>query len=326
MHIIHDEIGSPKITSKSTGGNSALFTIAPLPNGYGMTLGNALRRVLLSSVPGAAITAVRIDGVSHEYTTITGLKDTILDFCLNLKQVSLQKFGKEVEIITLSKKTGDITAKDIKGSSDIEVLNPDLVLSTLGKKGSGITAELKVEKGVGYLPAAQQQKTAEDGENWIYLDATFSPVRRVRYDVTATRVGENTDLDKLEIEIETNGSLSPEDAMKFSASVLHSYYDLFQKDQEDIVEPEFLSTTTSAASSQEEESEDDVQESYTPIEVLNLSPRTLNALINGEIGSIEELVKCSSAKLENLRGFGKKAMDEIAEVLATRGLSLSDDE
>lgn len=327
MHIIHDEIGLPRITSRSTGDHSAHFTIAPLPSGYGMTLGNAIRRVLLSSVPGAAITAARIEGASHEYTTLAGMKDTVLDLCLNLKQVALKKHTSGAEIATLSQKgAGDVVAKNIETSSDVEVLNPEHVLSTLGKKTDSLSFEVKIDKGVGYLPAAAQQNAEKEGENWIYIDATFSPVTRVKYEVSATRVGENTNLDKLEIEIETNGSLSPEDSMKFSANVLASYFTLFQKDEEDLVQPEFMATVASASSSLEDEEEDASQESYTPIEVLNLSPRTLNALINGEIGSIEELVQCAPAKLENLRGFGKKAMDEVYAVLETRGLSLSEDE
>ncbi len=326
MHIIHDEIGLPKITSKKTGEHSAAFTFSPLPNGFGMTLGNALRRVLLSSVPGAAITAVKIDGASHEYTTLTGMKETILDLCLNLKQVSLRKHSAGKEIASLSKKgAGDVLASDISFSSDVEILNPNLVLSTLGKKTDGLRLEVKIDKGVGYMPAAEQQKDDGEGENWMYLDATFSPVLRVKYEVSATRVGGNTNLDKLEIEIETNGSLEPEESLQFSSEVLKSYFDLFQKGEE-LIESEFMATVASASASSEIEEEESPQESYTPIEVLNLSPRTLNALINGEIGSIEELVKCTPAKLENLRGFGKKAMDEVYEVLETRSLSLADEE
>lgn len=186
--------------------------------------------------------------------------------------------------------------------------------------------EVKIDKGVGYVPAAEQQKNADAGENWIYLDATFSPVLRVKYEVSATRVGENTNLDKLQLEVETNGSLTPEEAVKFSANILQSYFLLFQKDESELIEPEFMASVASATASREEEGEELPQETYTPIEVLNLSPRTLNALINGEIGSVEELVKCTPAKLENLRGFGKKAMDEVRDVLSLRNLSLTDEE
>jgi len=327
MHIIHEEIGLPQMTIKTTGDNSAHFEIAPLPSGYGVTLGNALRRVLLSSVPGAAITAIRFDGASHEFSTLSGMKDSVLDFGLNLKEVRLRKHEKDPEIATLSKKgPGDILAKDLQTSSDVEILNPDFVLTHLSQKADKMKIDVKIEKGVGYLPAAEQQKNAEDGENWIYLDATFSPVLKVKYEVVNTRVGEKTNLDKLLLDVETNGSLTPEEAVKFSAAVLESYFSLFQKDQEELVESEFMATISSAAAPSEEEIDESEQESYTPIEVLNLSPRTLNALINGEIGSIEELMKCSLAKLENLRGFGKKAMDEVREVLAARGLSLIEDE
>lgn len=327
MHIIHEEIGLPKITSQSIGGHSALFTIAPLPNGFGMTIGNALRRVLLSSVPGAAITAVRIDGTSHEYSTLAGMRDSVLDLCLNLKQVALRKFSKGTEIALLTKKgAGDVFAKDIHASSDIELLNPELLLTKLSDKSDNISMEVKIDKGVGYVPAAEQQKNADAGENWIYLDATFSPVLRVKYEVSATRVGENTNLDKLQLEVETNGSLTPEEAVKFSANILQSYFLLFQKDESELIEPEFMASVASATASREEEGEELPQETYTPIEVLNLSPRTLNALINGEIGSVEELVKCTPAKLENLRGFGKKAMDEVRDVLSLRNLSLTDEE
>lgn len=331
MHIIHDEIGIPKVTmSGGTGGddNTATFTIAPLPNGFGHTLGNALRRVLLSSVPGAAITAVRIDGANHEYMTIEGVTDTALDICLNLKQVDLRKHSAGAETATLAMKgEGDLKAGEIKASSDVEIINGDHVVTTLDKKAKSISMEVKIEKGVGYLPAKQQQKTVakKDGEGWIYIDATFSPVERVQYEVSATRVGDNTDLDKLEMTIITNGSISAEDAMKFSSQVLQQYFELFQKDQSEMVESEFMASMDaggSAAAGDDEWGGSDVQESYTPIEVLNLSPRTLNALINGNIGSIEELVECSMAKLENLRGFGKKAMDEVAEALEGRGLAL----
>jgi DNA-directed RNA polymerase subunit alpha len=327
MHIIHDEIGLPKITSRRLGGHSFLLTVSPLPNGFGVTLGNALRRVLLSSVPGAAVTAVRVDGVSHEYTTISGMRESVLDLCLNLKQIALKKYSPGVEISSLSKKgEGSVCAKDISFSSDIELLNPDLVLSTLGEKEDGLRFEVKIDKGVGYISAREQQKDSEDGENWIYLDANFSPVLKVKYEVFATRVGENTNLDKLELEVETNGSIDPDDAVKFSAGVLKSYFDLFQKEEEEKVEPGFMATLDSVAASTEGEEEDAPQESYTPVEVLGLSPRTLNALLNGEIGSVEALVKCTPARLGNFRGFGKKAMEEVDKVLQARNLSLAEEE
>jgi DNA-directed RNA polymerase subunit alpha len=326
MHIIQEEIGLPKIKTESVSGNHAVFTVSPLPSGYGMTLGNAFRRVLLSSLPGACVTSVKIDGVTHEYTTLPGVKDSILDILLNLKGLRIKKHSKETETIKLSvKKEGEVTAKAIEHSSDIKILNPDLLITSLTTKSAKLNIEMVVEKGVGYTPASLRRKDNKD-IGTILVDAIYSPVVKVRYDVSNTRVGQMTDLDKLTLEIETNGSITPEDALKFSANVLKSYFDLFLVANEE-VEPDFRSDYKKIKErenvvSQEEEGK---KESYTPIEILNFSPRTLNSLINGGIGSIEQLVKCTPAKLGNLRGFGKKAMTEVRDALATKGQKLTDD-
>lgn len=322
MHIIHEEIGFPRILTEKKEGNTAIFTISPLPSGFGMTIGNALRRVLLSSVPGAAITAVRVDGVTHEYTTISGMKDSILNLVLNLKRVALSKDSKEPVIIALEHKgEGDVLAKSIKASNDIKILNPELVITTLDKKSSKLNIEMRIEKGVGYSPASERQKNEEE-TGWILMDAIFSPVINVQYEVNAVRVGQMTNLDKLTIKVETNGCLSPEDAVKFSAKMLESYFALFQKDQDEFIEKDFIADFDAQKTSSEKNSGEEEKETYTPVEILNLSPRTLNALINGDIGSIEELVQCSEDKLDTLRGFGKKAMDEVKEALSSRGLKL----
>ena len=325
MHIIQEEIGLPKIQAESTGDNLAVFSISPLPSGYGMTLGNAFRRVLLSSLPGAAITAVKIEGASHEYSTLPGVKDSVLDILLNLKLVQIKKHSKDPETVKLSvSKEGDVTAKSIEHSSDMEILNPDLVITSITKKSAKLNIEMVVEKGVGYVPASLRKKNKKD-IGLIQIDAIYSPVKKVRYDVTSTRVGQMTDLDKLTIEIQTNGSITPEDALKFSSSVLKSYFDLFLIEEDDI-EPDFRSDVQKVKEKElEEQEEESKKETYTPIEILNFSPRTLNALINGGIGSIEQLVKCTPSKLGNFRGFGKKAMTEVSEALATRGLSLMDE-
>jgi DNA-directed RNA polymerase subunit alpha len=325
MHIIQEEIGLPKIKVVSSEGNKTVFSISPLPPGYGMTLGNAFRRVLLSSLPGAAITSVKIDGVSHEYSTISGVKDSVLDILLNLKLVQLKKHSKGAEVIKLSAtKEGDVTAKSIEHSSDIEILNPELVVTHITKKGVKLNMELTVEKGVGYEPASLRKKDKKD-IGMIQIDAMYSPVKKVRYDVANTRVGNMTNLDNLTLEIETNGSISSEDALKFSSSVLKSYFELFLLEEDDI-EPDFRSDVKTVKEKEvEEQEEESKKETYTPIEILNFSPRTLNALINGGIGSIEQLVKCTPSKLANFRGFGKKAMTEVSEALATRGLAIEDD-
>jgi DNA-directed RNA polymerase subunit alpha len=328
MHIIQEEIGPPKISSSSPAGDSSgddhhlIFTISPLPPGYGMTLGNALRRVLYSSLPGAAVTSMRIDGVSHEYTTMKKMVESALDIGLNLKQLALRKFHKDPEVITLEGKGPCVLkAKDLQVSSDIEVLNPDLHIVTL-EKGGSIKMNVNVQKGVGYDPASEQNKK-ESEPGLIYLDAVFSPVKRVRYSVEPARVGQRTNLDKLIVEVETNGSLSAKDAMKFASQLLTSYFKYFSLDEEEI-ERDFLANfQRAAAAGVPADADQQVKQSYTPIEILNLSPRTLNALINGGIGSIEQLTKCTHPTLTNLRGFGSKALDEVEQILAERGLALS---
>jgi len=325
MHIIQEEIGLPKIKTESLGPNRILFTISPLPSGYGMTLGNAFRRVLLSSLPGAAITSVKIDGVTHEYTTVPGVQDSVLDIILNLKELYLKKESKEPEKITLSAhKEGEVLAKQIEHSKNIQILNPDLRITSITKKSAKLNIEMTIEKGVGYVPVTLRKKTNKD-IGAILVDAIYSPVRKVRYDVSHTRVGEMVDLDKLTVEIETNGSITPQDALKFSASVLKSYFDLFLIEGEE-VESEFRSSVQQVKAKQlQEEEEESKKETYTPIEILNFSPRTLNSLINGGIGSIEQLVKCTPSKLSNFRGFGKKAMTEVLDALTARGLKLMDE-
>jgi len=333
MHIIQQEIGLPKITAKKVGDNHTLFTIAPLPNGYGMTLGNSFRRVLLSSLPGAAVAAVKIKGATHEYTALDKVKDSVLDMLLNFKQLSLKKHSKKPTILKLELKnhSGEVKASDITKDADVEILNKDLVITTLDKKNE-LKMEIVIEKNVGYLPAAERQKNNKE-VGLIYLDAMFSPVKQVRYDVSNTRVGQMTDLDKLELEVKTNGSMIPEDAVKFASNILKSYFDLFNQ-KEEAIEEEFLTDPAKAIKDKEDPATvsliggvDDVvgeasTEKYTPIETLQFTPRTLNALINGGIGSVEQLMKCNPAKIAELRGFGSKALDEVKEKLATKNLEL----
>lgn len=327
MHQIQEEIGIPKIKTEKVADNHVIFTIGPLPPGYGTTAGNALRRVLLSSLPGAAVTAVKINGISHEYSTIKGIKDSVLDITLNLKLLNLKKTTKEPSKMSLKvSKEGIIKAKDIKAPSDIEILNPTLYITTADTKSAKLDMEIRVEKGVGYYPAAQRPKEEAEESNLIMVDAIFSPIERVRYDVEATRVGQMTNLDKLILEVVTNGTISPEDALKFSANILKSYFGLFDQDQIP-VEPEFMSDIKKIVQKElEEEKKKPKQESYTPIEILGFSPRTLNSLINGGIGSIEQLTKCTPSKLANLRGFGKKALTEVEAALKGRDLVLTDEE
>lgn len=330
MHIIQEEIGLPVFsTSKGTKGDDShvVFTIAPLPPGYALTLGNALRRVLLSSLPGAAITSVRIQGVQHEYTTVKGVTESVVDIMLNLKQVKLRKHNKDSETISLDVKgPREVKASDLKVSPDIEILNPDLHLFTI-EKGGSVSMEIAVEKGVGYEPAAERNKKHHE-PGLMYIDAVFGPVERVRYEVESARVGQRTNLEKLVIEVMTNGSLTAEEAMQFASQMLQSYFKYFGSDQK-TVEPEFMADFSRVSAAQIEDmgtpGAAPAKESYTPIEILNLSPRTLNALINAGVGSIEQLTKCTESILSNFRGFGAKALDEVKMTLATRGLTLAEE-
>lgn len=328
MHIIQEAIGLPVFSStKGSRGDDShkVFTIAPLPPGYGMTLGNAMRRVLLGSLPGAAVTSIRAHGVQHEYTTIKGVTESVMDIMLNLKQLKLRKHSKEPQTIMLEAKgPKEIFAKDLKVSSDIEVLNPDLRLFSI-EKGGSVDMQLTVEKGVGYEPATERNKKHHE-PGLMYIDAVFTPVERVRFEVESARVGQQTNLDKLILDVATNGSLTADEAVQFASQLLQSYFAYFGSDQK-TVEPEFMADFTRTAAHPMEEVAGGVatpvKESYTPIEILNLSPRTLNALINAGVGSIEQLTKCTESILSNFRGFGTKALDEVKATLATRGLSLS---
>ena len=326
MHIIQEEIGLPKVTNaqvKKGDATHVVFSVGPLPPGYGMTLGNALRRILLSSVPGTAISSLRVAGVNHEYTTLKGVRESVFDIALNLKQVKLHKHHKDSEVVTLEGKGPKVLkAGDIAVSSDIEVMNPDLEILHL-EKGSSIKMDLTVEKGVGYQSASELNKKRNE-PGLMHIDTIFSPVERVRFEVEPTRVGQRTNLEKLVIEVVTNGSLSADEAIRFASQLLSQYFNFFSLDQK-TVEKEFMADFTRTSQVLPETDRQSAKESYTPIEILNLSPRTLNSLINAGVGSIEQLTKCSPATLSNFRGFGTKALDEVKATLATRGLTLTEE-
>lgn len=320
MHIIQEEIGLPKITEQKIADFHSIFTISPLPQGYGTTLGNGLRRVMLSSLPGAAVTGIKVKGVTHEYATLKGVKDSVLDIMLNLKQLAITMEGSMEQMVNLKiKQAGVVTAGDIELPGGMKIHNPDLYLTTIDKGGS-LDMDIRIEKGVGYR-ASVIGEHHDDNAEIIEIDAVFSPLNRIHYTIEATRVGQKTDLDKLLLEVKTNGSISPDEALRFSGKVLESYFSIFNRSDE-VVEPEFMSDfdKIAAKAKAEEDSSKPAQQSYTPIEILGLSPRTLNALINGGIGSIEELTKSNDSKLANLRGFGKKALTEVADALEKRGM------
>lgn len=300
MHTIHTVIGVPKISQQNISANEATFIMGPLPNGYGVTLGNSLRRVMLSSIPGTRVTGVKINGISHEYATLPGVHDSILDILLNLKGLIVEKTTPGTEWITLSKKTpGLVTAADIIKTADIKVLNPDMYITSLDA-GFSFEAQIRIEKNVGYK-SVEDLKSKEEDMQVLLIDANFSPVLNVKYTVENTRYGEITNLDALQITVKTNGVMSPSDVVKFSGKMLESYFQLFNEESLQ-VGGEFIANIREVIEKEKQEVKADLErETYTPVEIMGLSPRTLNALVNGDILSIEHLTKCTEAKLSSIK-------------------------
>lgn len=322
MHIIHDQIGVPKISQVSQDGNLGGFSVEPLPRGFGVTLWNSLRRVLLSSIPGTKVTGIKVEGISHEYSTLPGIKDSIVDIMLNMKDLVVTKEEPGIEWLKLSKnKAWVVTAGDITTPAGIEILNKDMYITEIDRDGLNLDIDIRIEKDTGYL-SIEELKKREDDVNVLVIDANFSPVLNVKYTTSDSRFGDITNLDSLNMEILTNGVISPSDALKFSGDMLKSYFSIFNEDALQI-EWSFIHDVKDLIEKEKEEIKEEMQkETYTPIELMGLSPRTLNALINGNIFTIEQLVKCTETKLSSIKGFGKKAMTEIRSALDERGLKL----
>jgi DNA-directed RNA polymerase subunit alpha len=292
---------------------SATFTIEPLHSGYGMTLGNSLRRVLLSSIAGAAVTAFRVEGVNHEFTTLPGVKEDVVDIMLNLKGVRFRVFSDEPQTLRIEKSgKGAVTAKDIKTNADVEVVNPEHVIATLDDAKTKLAMDIVVETGRGYR-TIEESGTNRKASDMIVVDAIFSPVLRVRYKVENTRVGQMTDLDKVLISIDTDGSITPRDAFEEASAILvNQYTALAGQTTVESGAPVGSTDETSEGDSDREEP----AELMTPIEELNLSARTTNALINNEIHTLKDLFSLSDSELRDLKGFGNKALDEVKEKMA----------
>jgi DNA-directed RNA polymerase subunit alpha len=303
----------PRIVNvRDVGTNIAKITIEPLDRGFGHTLGNALRRVLLSSIPGAAITEVEIDGVLHEYTTIEGVQEDVTEIMLNLKGLAIRMHAREESILTVNKK-GPCTvyASDIALDHDVEIVNPDHVIGHLSKQGV-LNMTMKVEMGRGYQPAAVRL-VEEEGDRPIgklVLDASFSPVRRVAYTVDSARVEQRTDLDKLIIEIETNGTLDSEDAVRQAAGLLRDQLAVFVD----------LSGKEAEAPSKPQAEIDPIL--LRPVDDLELTVRSANCLKAESIYYVGDLIQRTEVELLKTPNLGKKSLTEIKDVLASNGLSL----
>ncbi|MEI6750930.1 MAG: DNA-directed RNA polymerase subunit alpha [Candidatus Saccharibacteria bacterium] len=289
---------------------SATFVIEPLHTGYGMTLGNSLRRVLLSSISGAAVTAFKIEGATHEFTTVNGIKEDVVEIMLNLKSICFRIFG-EADSHTLrivKKGKGKVTAKDIQTTADVEIVNPDFVIANIEDDKASFIIDIVVETGRGYRTI--EEVTANKASDMIAVDAIFTPVLRVRYKVENTRVGRVTDLDKLMLTVDTDGSITPRDAFEEAAAILVNQYTALAGQTR--VEVALPLTASSVAN----DIEDENSELLTSIEDLNLTARTSNALVNNDIHTLKDLFGLSESELKELKGFGSKALDEVKEKMA----------
>ncbi len=290
----------------------ARITMEPLERGFGHTLGNALRRILLSSIPGCAVTEVEIEGVLHEYTTIEGVQEDVLDILLNLKNLSVRMEGRDEATLVLKKKGfGPVYARDIELVNDVEIVNPDLVIAHMTEAGE-LNMTLKIERGRGYQPATVR-KEGEEGSRPIgrlLLDASFSPIRRVTYTVDTARVEQRTDLDKLIIELETNGSVNPEETIRRAAAILQEQLSVFVT----------LESTEEETQAEPEAEIDPIL--LRPVDDLELTVRSANCLKAENIYYIGDLIQRTEVELLKTPNLGKKSLTEIKDVLATHGLSL----
>ncbi|HED12846.1 MAG TPA: DNA-directed RNA polymerase subunit alpha [Gammaproteobacteria bacterium] len=295
---------------KALGDNRARITLEPLERGFGYTLGNALRRILLSSIAGSAVTEVTIDGVMHEYSVIEGVQEDVLEILMNIKELALLMHSDDDTVLTLRKKgPGIVTAADITANHNVEIKNPDAVIAHLSDNAD-LSMQLKVTSGRGYQIADSKASEADRMVGSMLLDASYSPVQRVFYEVENARVEKRVDLDRLVIEIETNGTVDPEDTVRMAATILSDQLSSFVN----------LEETTSESQKQEEPEVDPVL--LCPVDDLELTVRSANCLKAESIYYIGDLIQRSENELLKTPNLGKKSLTEIKDVLASRGLAL----
>jgi DNA-directed RNA polymerase subunit alpha len=308
----------PRIVHEELDENRGIFVIEPLDRGFGYTFGNSLRRVLLSSLEGAAVTAVKIEGVAHEFTTLPGVTEDVTDIILNLKSLVCRLYGEspEIEVHIAKKGEGVVTAADIEAPADLEILNPDLEIAHLSGKGK-LELTLTIGRGRGYVPA-ELNRGPETTIGVIPIDSIFSPVRRVAYDVEAARVGQRTDYDKLRLDVTTDGSLEPRDAIGQAAEILIKQLMIF-------TDMEF---ERPGAAEDEEAGEPALAHGMEnfPIEELELGVRSYNCLKRVGIETIGDLVSKTEGELASIPNFGRKSIEEVKETLSAHGLTLRGEE
>jgi DNA-directed RNA polymerase subunit alpha len=296
--------------------NYGKFTAKPLERGYGLTLGNSLRRVLLSSLQGAGIVAVKVDGVDHEFGTINNIKEEVSEIILNLKEIRFKITDKEEVTLILEKNSeGAVKASDIQTNAHVKVLNPEHTICNVSSGGS-IRMELKVSRGKGYVTALDNKDSFDLPVGWIYIDTLFSPVHRVNYTVTNSRVGKRTDFDKLTLEVWTNAGIDPVDAVAISAKILRDQLSVFLNFEDKDAPAEVKPTTTAGGAGVANEA------LLKPVSELELSVRSANCLQNANIKYIYELVSKTEGEMLRTKNFGRKSLNEIKEILSSMGLGL----
>ena len=305
------EFEKPNITKIDENKDYGKFVIEPLERGYGTTLGNSLRRVLLASLPGAAVTSINIDGVLHEFDTVPGVREDVMQIILNIKGIAVKSYVEDEKIIELDVEgPAEVTAGDILTDSDIEIVNPDHYLFTIGE-GSSLKATMTVNSGRGYVPADENKKdNAPVGT--LAVDSIYTPVTKVNYQVEPARVGSNDGFDKLTLEILTNGTIIPEDALGLSARILTEHLDLF------------TNLTEIAKSTEEADTESDDRILDRTIEELDLSVRSYNCLKRAGINTVHDLTEKSEAEMMKVRNLGRKSLEEVKLKLIDLGLGLKD--
>ena len=293
-------------------GNYGKFVVEPLERGYGTTLGNALRRILLSSLPGAAVTSVKIDGVLHEFSTIPGVKEDVTEIILNLKKLAVRLNGENTKrVIINAVGPKEVTAADIIGDSEMEIFNPDLHIATL-EENATLVMEINLARGRGYVPA-EMNKTENTPISVIPVDSIYTPVRKVNFTIENTRVGQVTDYDRLVLEIWTDGSITPDEGVSIGAKIMQEHLNLFIQ----------LTDTTDAMEIMVEKEEDQKEKALEmTIEELELSVRSFNCLKRAAINTVEELTQKSEDDMMKVRNLGKKSLDEVKATLEELGLGL----
>lgn len=312
------EIEKPKIECVEVSPDNAFgkFTVEPLERGYGTTLGNSLRRILLSSLPGAAVTSVKIDGVLHEFSTVNGVVEDVTEIILNIKGLAIKLHSDGPKMLIIEKTgEGEVTAADIKSDADVEILNPELHIATLADNGK-LYMEITINRGRGYV-LAEKNKNASQPIGVIPVDSIYTPVRKVNFIVENTRVGQVTDYDKLTIDIWTNGSITPYEALSLGAKILNEHLKLFIDLSDNARNAEIMVE-------KEETKKEKVLE--MTIEELDLSVRSYNCLKRAAINTVEDLISKTEEDMMKVRNLGRKSLEEVVQKLESLGLSLAPSE